>query len=60
MKSKQHLSVGDGGEKCGEFIEKELQARVMGILADKKERASGKCLFCKKKAGVVVYAGKSY
>ena len=53
-------SVEDGGEKCGEFIEKELQARVMGILADKKERASGKCLFCKKKAGVVVYAGKSY
>ena len=53
-------SVGNDGEKCGEFVEKELQARVMGILANKNEKASGKCLFCRKKANVVVYAGKSY
>ena len=48
------------GAKCGEFIEKELQARVMGTRADKKEKASGKCVVCSKKAGVVAYAGKSY
>lgn len=48
------------GAGCAEFIEKELQARVMGTKADKKEKASGKCPFCGKKAGVVVYAGRSY
>ena len=53
-------SVEKDGEKCAEYIEKELQARVMGIRVDKKEKASGKCSFCNKKANEVVYAGKSY
>jgi prolyl-tRNA synthetase len=48
------------GASCAEFIEKELQARVMGVRADKNEKAKGKCPFCGKKATVVVYAGKSY
>ena len=48
------------GENCAEFIEKKLQARVMGTRADLNEKASGKCLICGKKANVVIYAGKSY
>ncbi len=48
------------GGKCAEYIEKELQARVMGTRADLNEKASGKCLICGKKSGAVVYAGKSY
>jgi prolyl-tRNA synthetase len=48
------------GEDCAVFIEKELQARVMGTRADLDEKVSGKCPICGKKAGSVVYAGKSY
>jgi prolyl-tRNA synthetase len=53
-------SADKEGAECAAYIEKELQARVMGTMADKKEKASGKCHFCDKKAGAVVYAGKSY
>jgi len=53
-------SVEKEGAKCAEYIEKELQARVMGTRADKKEKAEGKCPFCGKNAEEVVYAGKSY
>ena len=53
-------SIEKDGEKCAAFVEKELQAGVRGIRADKKEVPSGKCLFCGKTAGEVVYAGKSY
>jgi len=48
------------GASCAEYIEKELQARVMGTRADLDEKASGKCPICGKKNTVVVYAGKSY
>ncbi len=48
------------GENCAEFVEKELQARVMGTRADINEKAKGNCVICGKKAKVVVYAGKSY
>ncbi len=48
------------GEDCAEFVEKELQARVMGTRADLDEKASGKCPVCGKVSKVVVYAGKSY
>ena len=48
------------GAKCAEFVEKELQARVMGTRADKKEKADGKCVFCGKPAKEVAYAAKSY
>ena len=53
-------SVEKEGAKCAQFIEKELQARVMGTRADKKEKAEGKCAFCGKAAKEIVYAGKSY
>jgi prolyl-tRNA synthetase len=48
------------GEACAQYIEKELQARVMGTRADKNEKPSGNCPICKKKNTVVAYAGKSY
>ena len=48
------------GEACAEYVEKELQARVMGTRADKNEKSSGKCLICGKPAKAVIYAGKSY
>ena len=48
------------GTKCAEFVEKELQARVMGTRADMDEKAKGNCVICGKKASAVVYAGKSY
>jgi len=53
-------SVDIEGESCAQFIEKELQARVMGSRADLDEKTSGVCPICGKKASVVVYAGKSY
>tara|TARA_Y100000310_G_scaffold161721_1_gene161635 strand:- start:15953 stop:17401 length:1449 start_codon:yes stop_codon:yes gene_type:complete len=53
-------SIDKEGEKCAEYIEKELHAEVRGILANKKEKSSGKCLICNKKAKEIVYIGKSY
>ena len=55
-------SASHDGARCAGYIEKELQARVMGTRGDKDEKpsASDKCPFCGKKAGAVVYAGKSY
>jgi prolyl-tRNA synthetase len=53
-------SVGKDGEKCAEHIEKKIGAEVRGILANKRERASGRCIICNKPAKEVVYIGKSY
>jgi prolyl-tRNA synthetase len=53
-------SIEKEGAKCAEYIEKALSARVMGSLANKKEKPEGKCIICNKKANEVVYAGKSY
>jgi len=53
-------SVENNGAECAGYIEKELQARVMGTRADLDEKARGKCVICGKKANAVVYAGKSY
>jgi len=53
-------SAEKDGESCAEFVEKELQARVMGMRADVSEKPKGKCLICGKKASVVIYVGKSY
>ena len=53
-------SIDKVGEDCAGFIEKELQARVMGVRADLDEKVKGKRVVCSKKAGCVVYAGKSY
>ncbi len=53
-------SIGEKGEKCAETVEKELSAFVRGVLHNKKEKASGNCIFCKKKAEEVVYIARSY
>ncbi|MCH7850392.1 MAG: proline--tRNA ligase [Nanoarchaeota archaeon] len=53
-------SIDSAGEKCSTYIEKDLMARIMGSRGDLLEKATGKCLFCSKKAKIVVYAGKSY
>lgn len=53
-------SVGKDGEKCAEKIEKEALAGVRGTRVDKKEKASGNCIVCGKKANEVVYVAKSY
>lgn len=53
-------SADKDGEGCAEFVEKELQARIMGTRADVNEKPKGKCLICGGKAKVVIYAGKSY
>ncbi len=48
------------GEKCAEYIEKEINAEVRGVLANKKEKSTGKCIICNKPAKEVVYIAKSY
>ncbi|MCK5624466.1 proline--tRNA ligase [Candidatus Pacearchaeota archaeon] len=53
-------STDKQGEKCAEIIEKEINAEVRGTLANKKEKATGKCIICGKPAKEVVYVGKSY
>ena len=53
-------SVDKGGEKCAEHIEKELGAEIRGTLANKNEKASGKCVICNTSAKEVVYIGRSY
>jgi len=52
-------SIGKEGTKCGGIIEKKTGAEVRGTKF-KKEKASGKCVICNKKATEVVYIGKSY
>jgi len=53
-------SVKKDGEKCAEYIEKEIGAEVRGTMANKKEKPSGKCIICGKSATEIVYIGKSY
>jgi len=53
-------SIDKQGEKCAEIIEKEINAEVRGVLANKKEKPTGKCIICNKPAKEVVYVGKSY
>jgi len=53
-------STENEGKDCAEYIEKKLQARVMGTRANLNEEASGECPICSKKNYAVVYAGKSY
>ena len=53
-------STDKKGEKCAEYIEKELKAEVRGTLANKKEKPTGKCIICNKPAKEVVYIAKSY
>ncbi|MFH1311327.1 MAG: proline--tRNA ligase [Nanoarchaeota archaeon] len=53
-------SIEKNGIKCAEYVEKELEAEVRGIRADKKEKPAGKCIICNQAAKEVVYIGKSY
>ncbi len=53
-------SVENDGEKCAEYIEKEIHAEVRGTLANKHEKATGKCTICGKSANVIVYIAKAY
>ncbi|MFC1685891.1 proline--tRNA ligase [Nanoarchaeota archaeon] len=52
-------SVEKEGTKCAEAIEKKTGAEVRGTKFP-KEKASGKCAVCGKKANEVVYIGKAY
>ncbi len=53
-------STSKEGEKCAEVVEKKLSAFVRGVLHNKKEKPSGKCIICAKQAKEVVYIAKSY
>jgi len=53
-------SIEKDGEKCAEYVEKNTDASIRGILANKKEIPKGKCIICNKQATEVVYIGKSY
>ena len=52
-------SVTKSGEACAEIIEKETGAQVRGTKLE-KEKVSGNCSICNKKASEVVYVAKSY
>lgn len=53
-------STDKSGIACAEVVEKEFSGDVRGTLANKNEKANGKCLFCRKPATKVVYIGRSY
>jgi hypothetical protein len=53
-------STDKSGVPCANIVEKEFAGDVRGTLANKNEKASGKCLFCGKPAEKVVYVGRSY
>lgn len=48
------------GEKCAAVIEKETLSQIRGIRVGKKEKPTGKCIVCGKKANEIVYIAKSY
>jgi len=53
-------SINSEGEKCAAIVEKDFNAEVRGVLANKKEKPTGRCVICNKTAKEVVYIGKSY
>ena len=52
-------SLSKEGEKCAEYTEKEALAKVRGTRLE-KEKPSGKCIICNKKAEEVVYIARDY
>ncbi len=48
------------GVPCAERVKDEFHAELRGERADKKEKATGKCVVCGKSARHVVYIGKEY
>jgi len=53
-------SVEKDGEKCAEKVEKDVGAFVRGTKLDEKEKVSGKCIACGKKAKHIVYVARAY
>jgi len=53
-------SVASDGKRCAEKIKTDMSAEVRGTKVDKKERATGNCICCSKKAKHVVYIAKAY
>lgn len=47
-------------EKCADRLKAETTAEIKGTLYGRKEKASGKCALCGKKAKEIAYAAKSY
>lgn len=53
-------SVEKEGIKCAEVVEKEVGAEVRGTRLDEKEKPTGKCAVCGKKANHFVYVARAY
>jgi prolyl-tRNA synthetase len=53
-------SVDMDGEKCAGVIEKDVGASVRGTRLDEKDKVSGKCVVCGKKANALVYVARQY
>ncbi len=53
-------SIGKPGQQCGEKLKEKLHLHVRGERPDRREKPSGNCVVCGKKAGVVVYVGRQY
>lgn len=53
-------SVDDEGTPCAEIIEKKVGAEVRGTKLNEKDKPTGKCAICDKKAKHIVYVAKSY
>ena len=53
-------SMEKEGTPCAKIIEKETEAEVRGTRLDQKEKASGKCSICGKKANHMTYIARAY
>ena len=53
-------SIEKMGERCAEYVAKEIGAEIRGTLADKNENPLGNCVICNTRANAVVYIAKSY
>jgi len=49
-----------GNEDCGHRLEEQVNARVLGIPEDLKEKFSGRCVVCGKSAKSIVRAAVAY
>jgi len=49
-----------GRDECGHKLEEKLEASVLGIPADSKEKAKGKCVVCGKKAENILRTAITY
>jgi prolyl-tRNA synthetase len=56
----EYCSMEKDGENCAEKIEKETGGQVRGTKLDEKQKPSGKCAICGKKANHIVYIARAY